>query len=1070
MRGTPRSRPRLRLLGLRSQGLLLALSGVGVAGSGAAPRAGTGGGRASALAEARAEAEVDVACPADEVGWQLVRRALGGAHSARDALQGTEVYGNLDGPGNGPLGTTAFSVHFESAVPGWDEVLLSTGLCNHWMVMARNAAIGEWYDGTLTEVMRSHTSPSTVYAVTSYRRSNSPEDPWLQYESDHNQCSALYVGDNYDACDGNGEGHLYGGLNVYIRRVSQLATGLAASHLQTTSERCHCFDQKWVRFGEYVRSVFSLAPGQKYTGNFSEVDLEIPFVASAHLVLEELNRDERHKSNAFFRRQVRTGNTACPPGLASAAVITFVRDARASVDGTGRTVETYRALLQEAMEPVVGYGDGASCKDAPDWIFDCEDVIHNIMQHKRIPHEGSRFEWSQRAAVDAPEVYAYCERTEDSVVDACCEAPEWAEFERNLAGIFSHPRWGEIPLPQYRNLVERFSSFDMRSWEFHFPWVFDCETGLLAFRLASIVNQGSVGIPDWNTKLLLVRLFGRFSLEELARSRFPLFGLLARVLAVDVSISTPPACAGDLVQYMHAALGGGVPRDGHTQRVAAQAIDSASLAIEDSNALDIVCLEQLALTSSLLKRFAFISRGKEDVDLLGQPFTGQRTWSWIEPTSLPIWHALHALWPQSSSKSLERAAGPWSSASRLLPRGFDGVLARLALLDFNGWELPSDRPSQDDAWTVVLHAELDRRQAEKERNPGQKLRVALLEAHIDQLNGLLNMMRGDLETKDPTWRKGPVVYNRYFKYMWELFVANPEEINSAPVFGKMMGSFDAQAFSLLLAWSADFVAWPSRPSGEDMKQLEAYDLLVVLNPFPAGHPPTLPPVHGQVRLWMPWEPYSLLGAVALPEDYCPVVLDQFAVVPSSGATFPSAVLWHYYQVADWQRIISGSKVEVGDAPRVFVFYYDASSPLSLALQSAGYEVSHKKTGASKVDFWRELQRSSIAILPDRLAVARRSCGQVIADAAMARCIPTFAPRSKLFARLLSPSFLSYRSQEELIAKLVLLRHHPEWLNLLSKDLCHRLRFVDAGEAESAAHLLRRAAKYAPGDRRCSLPA
>merc|ERR1712032_1149361 len=95
--------------------------------------------------------------------------------------------------------------------------------------------------------------------------------------------------------------------------------------------------------------------------------------------------------------------------------------------------------------------------------------------------------------------------------------------------------------------------------------------------------------------------------------------------------------------------------------------------------------------------------------------------------------------------------------------------------------------------------------------------------------------------------------------------------------------------------------------------------------------------------------------------------------------------------------------------------------------------------ASMTEYWRLLQTSAVAIVPALRRISRPSGGQVIADAAMARCVPTFSPRRKLLARVIMPSFLSYRSQGELLAKLQLLWDHPEWRTELSKEVCHRLR-------------------------------
>jgi len=129
-------------------------------------------------------------------------------------LAGTDIYGVSD---TDPVAENAFSVDFETAVPGYDEMLLTTGDCVHWMVMSKDAAIGSFYGSNVQrQVKRSHTS-STAYNIAAYRRQGQQEDPWLQYTPGHSQEFALYSEGNYNTNSGNGEGKKYQGLNVYIR-------------------------------------------------------------------------------------------------------------------------------------------------------------------------------------------------------------------------------------------------------------------------------------------------------------------------------------------------------------------------------------------------------------------------------------------------------------------------------------------------------------------------------------------------------------------------------------------------------------------------------------------------------------------------------------------------------------------------------------------------------------------------------------------------------------------------------------------------------------------------------------
>lgn len=153
-------------------------------------------------------------CPADVgTGWRLVRRTTRGSYQATDRLAGTDTYGTAS---DDPQSGNDFSINFETAVPGYDEFLLATGLCNHWMVMSKDAltrSSGYWYPED-REVTRSHTS-STAYNVQVFRRLSAPEDPWVQYGYAHSQTTALYAGNNFTII--NGEGIL--GSAIELARV-----------------------------------------------------------------------------------------------------------------------------------------------------------------------------------------------------------------------------------------------------------------------------------------------------------------------------------------------------------------------------------------------------------------------------------------------------------------------------------------------------------------------------------------------------------------------------------------------------------------------------------------------------------------------------------------------------------------------------------------------------------------------------------------------------------------------------------------------------------------------------------
>ncbi|CAE8620622.1 unnamed protein product [Polarella glacialis] len=158
-------------------------------------------------------------------------------------------------------------------------------------------------------------------------------------------------------------------------------------------------------------------------------------------------------------------------------------------------------------------------------------------------------------------------------------------------------------------------------------------------------------------------------------------------------------------------------------------------------------------------------------------------------------------------------------------------------------------------------------------------------------------------------------------------------------------------------------------------------------------------------------------------------------------------------VSDWHRALpppywkqNAGSVGQGD-PAAYLFYGQGTADLEERLQGMGYKTLRAPEGANISSYFQALQKAAVAIIPPLRTMSRPSCGQAIADAAIAGCVPTFSPRTKIFARLLNPAFLSYRTEEELISKLKLLRDNPHWFELLSKEVCRRLRYVDTAFVE-----------------------
>ena len=85
----------------------------------------------------------------DNGGWTLVRHAPGHDstptwHPATDNLAGIDVYGDSS---TGPMSRTAWSIPFDTAVQGYDEILFSSGDCSVWLITKKAEILGN-YDET----------------------------------------------------------------------------------------------------------------------------------------------------------------------------------------------------------------------------------------------------------------------------------------------------------------------------------------------------------------------------------------------------------------------------------------------------------------------------------------------------------------------------------------------------------------------------------------------------------------------------------------------------------------------------------------------------------------------------------------------------------------------------------------------------------------------------------------------------------------------------------------------------------------------------------------------------------
>lgn len=114
--------------------------------------------------------------------WELVRRVTAehnGWHPTNDNLAGTDVYGVYS---NSLTSNETFSIDFEDAVTGWDQILLATGNNEYWMMFNRSQL--DITGGNVQMTVLASSISNTPYTVKFFNRSNNSEDPWLSY-NDH---------------------------------------------------------------------------------------------------------------------------------------------------------------------------------------------------------------------------------------------------------------------------------------------------------------------------------------------------------------------------------------------------------------------------------------------------------------------------------------------------------------------------------------------------------------------------------------------------------------------------------------------------------------------------------------------------------------------------------------------------------------------------------------------------------------------------------------------------------------------------------------------------------------------
>ena len=138
-------------------------------------------------------------------GWTKVRHTPSGdtGHPATDQLAGTDTYGDSN------VDSVAWSINFESAAPGYNQFLFSSGDGSLWLVATKSAVVGEYYSDGLRDVMASSLN-ADAHQVKWYRRSNYPHaDPLISLRDHHSSDKVLVYRAGGNSLQNNGAWDVY---------------------------------------------------------------------------------------------------------------------------------------------------------------------------------------------------------------------------------------------------------------------------------------------------------------------------------------------------------------------------------------------------------------------------------------------------------------------------------------------------------------------------------------------------------------------------------------------------------------------------------------------------------------------------------------------------------------------------------------------------------------------------------------------------------------------------------------------------------------------------------------------
>ncbi|KAF4666509.1 hypothetical protein FOZ61_009654 [Perkinsus olseni] len=685
------------------------------------------------------------------------------------------------------------------------------------------------------------------------------------------------------------------------------------------------------------------------------------------------------------------------------------------------------------VQPCLDSGDWPGFTSV-DWLRNVPAIIRSLGSDAR----SSTWRWSSTNLTLSRYVETHpCSMNSSSLhdIDRCCGPDDdksgvvnWTLVNGALSDAFSHSRFFEVRLPLFESLIEPASATLLE-----LATTVTCRSGLLALQLLGHIQERSAsGLRNDQTGLMqegVELLLRSFSWPEIARSTYPLFGLVSRAVATLRTTGTDYECsdeAKNLLGQLNEVVASLQPLE--SLRAISPALEQLVAHHDDDPDTCTMCHMHLMSTTHAALAAREALSGKDaavHVEQASRWFLdtpGGNSDRLMLSTPWPLFEFLSMVWPgyaeshrdgsNDACTSVVEARPSSPSWTRRLEALTELVSASAAYRTFGSADAPP--------WRAPLMKELKHVAAAAKEAGDHGVSVALLET-LDQ-DVQWRHPKDTVTNFSPEQGACKLLEHAEIHRRWQEFRQSPHNTTSS----RYINGICKPCLGIALKWRADYIRVDPAKCPQLMDRLyRQYDMVLVLDYSPAGSPrPIAPTFTTQVWLYMPSEPHALQGRVHLPDGYSPVVVDEYGVV-SPGSRLEAVELWYRYPVAALREALGQPIENRGDCVLLFGQPDD---------KLAAHLINHHNvrvvftggsgSGNTQYQYYQLLREScKVAVLPWD---GRFSAGQVIADGALMG-VPVVAPRQKLFARLLLPSMFSYISNDvnEITARVLLLLSRPD---------------------------------------------